>query len=250
MKNEFRNRDNRWNSLHKTGGISAIVIAVLLLGEIIVYAVLPNPTTPVACIELFQRNPLFGLLHYDLLGMISYILFIPMILSFYILLRQNSESGMLIATVLFFIGIAVFFASNTSFSMLSLSRQYTLSETDAERAAILASCRTMLTLFNVQAFMISYIIVSASWIMIGSVMLSGKLFGRFIAYTGILAGASGIIAEVLENTSEALRWVAIAFYFAAVVFLFLWVFLAGRQLLLIGSVLQSSDNKNKANLLD
>lgn len=227
--------DDRWHSLHKIGGISAIMIAILLIGEVFVYSAIPNPISPIEHIELFLKKPLVGLLHFDLLGMIAYLLFIPMILSLYMALRQNNRSVILIATVLFCVGIAVFFATNTAFSMLSLSKQYALIETEAEKAMLLASCQTMITLFNVHAFMVSYIIVSAAWLMIGSVMLWSKLFNRFTAYMGILAGATGIIAEILENTSKALLEVAIAFYFAAIVFLFIWILLTGRQLLHLGA---------------
>lgn len=67
--------------------------------------------------------------------------------------------------------------------------------------------------------------------MIGFVMVRSKIFPTFTSMMGILAGASGIIAEVSENSSEALVGVAIAFYFAAIVFLFLWVVLTGQKLL-------------------
>lgn len=235
--------DTRWYGLHKIGGISAIVIAILLLGEVFVYSVMPNPSSTIGYIELFIKNSLFGLLHFDLLGMISYFLFIPVILSLYMVLKQKSESVALIATVLFFIGIVDFFATNTAFSMLSLSKQYSLAETEAKKAMLLASCQTMITLFKVQAFMISYIIVSAAWSMIGIVMLWSKLFNKFTSWMGILAGATGIIAEILENTSKSLLVVAIAFYFAAIVFLFIWVLQTGRKLLSIGTNLDKSNNK-------
>ena len=137
---------------------------------------------------------------------------------------------MLLAAALFFLGVAIFFATNTGFPMLSLSRQYALLETEAEREALLVSCRTMITLFNVQAFMLSYIIVSASWAILGFTMLGSGLFSRFNAWMGILAGTAGIIAEILENSLRAFPLVAIAIYFSAIVFLFLWVLLTGIRL--------------------
>lgn len=221
--------------LHRLGGIAAILIAVLLIGELLVYAVLPNPSTAVDCIEMFNKNHLVGLLHFDLLGMISYVLFIPVMLSIFQLLRKQNEAIMLSATVLFFIGIAVFFATNTSFSMLSVSKQYALAETEMERTMLLSSYQTLLTIFNVQAFMISYVLVSLAWIMIGVVMLGSKVFSRFIASTGILAGASGILAEIIENAIGSWIYVAIGFYFLAIVFLFLWILSTGRRLLQQGS---------------
>ncbi len=227
--------DDRWRALYRLGGVSARIIAVLLLGEVAVYSVVPNPGTPLEHIEMFLDSPLLGLLFFDLLGMVAYLFFIPVILSLYMALRRQNESIMLIATVLFFIGVAAFFATNTGFSMLSLSKQYAMAKTEAEQKILLSSCQAMVTLFDVNAFLVSYVIVSAAWLMIGCVMLQSHAFGRFTAYMGILSGASGIIAEILENTSTALIGVAIAFYFAAIVFLFLWMLRSGSRLRHLGS---------------
>jgi hypothetical protein len=219
--------EDRWRNLHRIAGITAFAIAILLLGECYVYSVIPNPSTTIGYMDLFLKNPLFGLLHFDLLGMISYLLFIPFTLSLFMLLKGKNEYVTLIATVLFFIGIAVFFSTNTNFSMLSLSKQYSLAKSDTERLIILTSFQTMVTLFKVQAFMTSYIIVSIAWVMFGCVMLKSILFNKFTSCMGILCGISGIVAEIFENTSKALLGLAIAFYFCAVVFLLIWVVLIG-----------------------
>jgi hypothetical protein len=47
-----------------------------------------------------------------------------MFLALYAALRRANKSYMAIAMTLGFVGIAVYFASNTAFSMLSLSDQY------------------------------------------------------------------------------------------------------------------------------
>jgi len=226
----------RLAGLYRAGGVAALMIAVLLLGEIAVYAVFPRPETALHHFELFQQNWLAGLLTLDLLGMISYLLFIPTILALYVALRRTSEAVMAAATALFFVGIADFFATNTAFPVLALSNRYAAASTDAERAVLLAAGEAMFALFNENAFLVSYLIVSAAWAMIGAVMLRSSLFGRATAYAGILAGATGIIAVVLEHISEALVPVAIGFYFAAIVFLLGWVVLIGQRLYRLGTI--------------
>ncbi len=223
--------DSRWQGLYKLGGVTALMIAILLLGEIAVYAILPRPSTAIEYFALFRDNWLAGLLYLDLLGMISYLLFVPMILSLYMALRRTSESVMIVATALFFVGIAAFFATNTAFPMLSLSSQYATATTDTERTMFLAAGQTMIALFNENAFLQSYVIVSAAWTMISGVMLRSNIFSRITAYAGILAGTAGILAVVLEHIlAEDALFLAISLYFAAIVFLFAWVILAGRRL--------------------
>jgi hypothetical protein len=145
---------------------------------------------------------------------------------------------MAVATALFFLGIADFFATNTAFPVLSLSRQFAAATTEAERATLLAAGQAMFTLFNENAFLVSYVIVSAAWTMIAGVMLRSGLFSRLTGYAGVVAGAAGIAAVVLEHAAvtDSLLTIAIALYFAALVSLFLWVVLTGRRLCALGAV--------------
>lgn len=226
---------HRWRNLCKMGGASALIIALLLIGESIVYALLPSTNTPIEIFSLFQRNWLLGLLHFDLLGMIAYLFFIPFTLALYATMKRTDESLMLVAVVLFFIGVAAFFATNTGFSALSLSHQYEIAKTQEERLLLLAACQAMITLFNVNAFLVSYVIVSAAWVMIGVAMLQATVFSRLASYASLLAGACGIIAVLLEHISENTVGTAIAFYFAAIVFLFIWCVTAGTRLYRMGS---------------
>jgi hypothetical protein len=226
--------ESRWNGLYRFGGVTAVAIAVLLLVEILVYSALPQPRTVVERFAQFQTSALVGLLTLDLLGMVSYLLFVPTILSFYMLLRRTNEAITLVATVLFFIGIAAFFATNTAFPILALSNQYATTSSEAERSTLLAAGQSMLTLFNENAFHVSYLIVSTAWLLVSTVMLRSMRFGRITSHAGILSGAAGIIAVVLELSSPKVRLVAISFYFAAIVFLAIWAALAGRRLCQIG----------------
>ena len=65
-----------------------------------------------------------------------------------------------------------------------------------------------------------------------------------VDYVGCNLEETANIAEILENTSKALVGVAIAFYFAAIVLLFLWVLFTGSELLYIGANLDKSNNNN------
>lgn len=230
--------DSHWHGLYRFSGVAAFLIAVLLVGEIIVYAAFPRPESALEHFERFQDNWLVGLLTLDLLGMIAYLAFIPTILALYVVLWRTSQALMAVATVLFFLGIAVFFATNTAFPVLDLSNQYAAATTDEERWITLAAGQAMFTLFNENAFLVSYVMVSAAWLMIATVMLRSAVFGRFTAVAGILAGAAGIVAVVLEHVSgqELILAVAIAAYFAAIVFLLIWVVLTGRRLYQLGTM--------------
>jgi uncharacterized protein DUF4386 len=184
-----------------------------------------RPDSALAHFELFQRDPLAGMLTLDLLGMVSHLLFVPVILAVYVSVRRSSEALAATAVALFVLGVADFLATNTAFPVLSLSARYAAAVTDADRAAILAAGEAMFTLFNENAFLVSYVIVSASWALLGVAMLRSDAFSTRAAWCGILAGASGIVAVALEHGSPSLVAIAIPVYFGAILFLFAWVLL-------------------------
>jgi len=222
--------NENWLKLYRFGSIAAFLIAILMVGEIFVYALIPNRDNPTEVFELFRVNAFAGLLFFDLLGMVSYLLFIPFIISLYLILKKSNWALMTVGTILFFIGITIFFANNNGFSTLSLSKQYEVATSDEEKALLLAACKTMITLFDVNAFMVSYIIVSFAWSMLSYVMIKTSIFSRNTGYIGLLAGLSGMIAEIIENTLNRYLMVAIGFYFLAIVLLIIWVILSGRKL--------------------
>jgi uncharacterized membrane protein YedE/YeeE len=115
--------------------------------------------------------------------------------------------------------------------MLSLSNQYATATTNAEQEMLLAAGKAMITLFEDNAFLVSYVVVSVAWAIMGVAMLRSSVFSQFTSLMGILAGIAGITAVVLEHLPAigALS-IAIALYFWAIVFLFIWVLLIGRRL--------------------
>jgi hypothetical protein len=217
-------------------GAAGRIIAVLLVGEVLVYAFFPRPATALEHFELFQENRMVGLLTLDLLGMVAYLAFIPVVLALYLTLRRASEALMAVAAVLFFLGVADFFATNNLFAVLTLSDQYAAASTSAERELFLSAGQAMFSLFNENAFLVSYVLVSGSWALISVVMLRSQLFSRITGWSGLLAGTAGIVAVILEHASPrpSVLNVAIGFYFSAIVLLFVWVLGVGRRLSRLG----------------
>src|SRR5205085_7345056 len=100
-------------------------------------------------------------------------------------------SVMAIATVLGFVGIAMYIASNPAVAILSLSDHYAAT-TDAQRAIFLAAGQAMLATWQGTAFQTAYILGSVAGVAIGMVMLRSHIFGKVAAYMGILANAVGL----------------------------------------------------------
>ena len=117
--------DAAWKNLYKIGGAAALLVAVFVPIQIIVFVISPPPSTVIGWFTLFQDNWLLGLLDMDLLLIIDQVLTGLVLLALYFVLRRVSQSWMIIALVAALLGIAAYFASTTAFNMLSLSDQYT-----------------------------------------------------------------------------------------------------------------------------
>ena len=221
--------DTNWKPLYKAGGAAALITAVLIPIQIIVFIAWPPPLegTVIDWFTLFQDNRLLGLLSLDLLLMVDYVLLVPIVLALYVALRQTSESFVAIATALYFVAIVVYFTSNTAFEMFSLSEGYAAATTDAQRGMYLAAGQTMLATFEGTAFQVSYVLASVAGIIIGAVMLRSDIFSRVAAYALIVGDVIGlglyvpVIGIFLSIISVPVLWI--------------WYVLISRTLFQLGS---------------
>ena len=234
------NRDLKWKNLHKIGGTAAIIAAVLLLIEIIVFTVWPQPDTVMGYFTLLQTNNLIGLIDFYLLEAISYILFVPMFLAIYVAIKRFNESYMIIAIIFAILGISIFLATNNPFSMLSLSNQYMAATTEAQKSMILASGQAMMINTGQRAvggFNVGFLLISIAGIIVSAVMLKSNKFGKKTAYVGILAFAISLAEYfrmiLLPSSLTLLLIIAIT----SGILLLAWLLLVGRKLLQIGKLM-------------
>lgn len=220
--------DARWRSLYRIAGVAALISAVFIPVQIIVFLAWPPPIEGTArdWFALFQDNQIVGLIDLDVLLVADNMLLIPLLLAFYVLLRRASESIMAAAAALGLLGIALFIASNPAFEMLSLSDRYAAATTEAQRSVFLAAGEAMLATWQGTAFQVAYILGSVAGIAIGAVMLRSGVFGKLTAYMAILGNAVGL----------GLYIPTIGVYIAvfSVVFLEIWYALVARRLFQFG----------------
>jgi hypothetical protein len=220
--------DLSWRSLYRVGGAAALITAVLIPIQVVVFIVWPPPFEGTATdwFTLFRDNPLVGLLDLDLLLVADNVFLVPIFLALYILLRRGSESVMAIATALGFLGIVFFIASNPAFEMLSLSDQHAAATTDAQRAIFLAAGEAMVAAWQGSTFQVAYLLGSVAGIAVGVLMLRSAVFSNVTGYMAILGNAVGLGLYVPV--------VGVYISVFSVLFLEVWYILIGRRLLQLG----------------
>ena len=219
--------DSQWKGLYKVGGLAALVMAVFIPIQTIVFIVSPPPNTVPGWFALFQNNWFLGLLDMDLLLIVDQILMGLVILALYAILKRTNPSSMAIALILGLLGIAAYFASTTAFNMLSLSDQYAAATTDAQRSIVLAAGQMMVSIWTGTAFDVGYVMVGIALLIIAVVMLQSTVFGKATAYVGIVLG----VLSLLPPTAGT---VGIIFSLGSLLPLEIWDILIARKLFQLG----------------
>ena len=215
----------RWQGLFAAAGAGAILTALFIPLQVIVFIASPPPTSHAlgAWFDLFTRNPVLGLVSLDLLMMVEQVLMIPVVLAIWMLAHRASESAALLGTALWLAGGLLILSSNTGFEMLSLSRGYAAAPT-LEQATYLGAAQGMLASYwdMGTSFVFGYVMVSVGAILVGLAMVRARLFGR-------AAGRLLVVANVI-GLGIFVPGIGVGLALGSVLILWVWYLLAGWSL--------------------
>ncbi len=233
------------NSVYRIGGAAALACAlmyVITLGIYVpAYRAGPPPGTVLEWFTLFQANPLTGLFFLGLADIVIMILWGPMTLALYAALKQNGKSWTMIATAFVFVGMAVYLATNTAFSMLSLSHQYAAAATEAQKSIVLAAGQAMIAVGEGTGG--QYTGMPLAWLaglILSVIMLRSKVFSKATAWTGIvglgLLSASIPFAGYTTTgpTTAVVSAIIAVTYMGGGLLSLAWYILVGLRLLKLG----------------
>ncbi len=237
-----------WKRLYRVGGLAALMAGVFfrrnIAAEIGLFIQREPPAGVAEWFALLQGNRLLALAYLNVFDLVNYVLLGLMFLALYAALVRVARSAVLIATALGLTGIAVALASNTAFSMLSLSDQYATATTETQRTTLLAAGQAMLALNRFStpgahpgaAGTVSLLLVAVASIVISVVMLRSAAFNRVTAYVGILAGALDVAYCIAYAFAPGLdsELLAVLFIPAAGLFLMIWHIMVGWRLYRLG----------------
>ncbi len=240
-----------WNGLYRAGGIAALLAGVLfrrnIAAEIALFSQHGSPASAGDWFALLQDNRLLGLVSLNILDVVNYALLALMFLALLAVLRPANKSVMAIAAAFGFLGIAVYLASNTALSMLSLSNQYAAATSEAQQVHLLGAGEAMLAINRFasagapgSAGYVSLLLVAAAGLITSLVMLRSRAFNRATAYVGILAAALDLAYCTAYLSLPGVEMLAVFFIPAAGLLLMVWHILIGWRLLRLGKAMPQS----------
>ena len=240
--------DSDWTSLYRVGGVAALMAGIIFrrnLGvEISLFSPQKQPDTIIDWFALLQNNRILGLAYLNIFDLVNYTLVGLMFIALYAVLKRANKSIMAIATALSFLGIAVYFASNTALSMLSLSDQYAAATTDAQKTLLLAAGQALLAINRFSnpgahpgaGGYMSLLLIAAAGMITSIAMLRSAVFSRATAYVGTLASALDLAYCIAFACVPAAGsgLLAVLFIPAAGLLLMIWHILIGLRLYQLG----------------
>ncbi len=226
-----------WTSLYRLGGGAALFTLVVSLGEILI-SFIPGTNSPsfetataVEWFSLFQNNWFVGLRSLGLLNLIGTAAMAPMFFALCAAHEQTSKALGGFATVLFFIGIAVYIANNMAFPMLSLSSRYAAA-TDTQKLSLAAAGEAILNLgqsHSPSTFM-GFLLTEVASLLMSLVMLRGARFSKATAYAGIAAWTLLILFEVGSAFVPAADKITMVVVIIGGLLMMVWCVLTAREL--------------------
>ena len=199
---------DHWKPLYRAGAVAPLVTMATYVVEVVgVLLVGDNyPTKALDWFSLFADRRLLGLLALNVFDVISIALLGVMFVALYIVLRQWSQSIMLIALFFALLGITVFVASRADMgsTMLKLSDQYAAAATGPQRDQLLAVAQALAVSVRATIDTMGFFFVAAASLLISIVILRSKAFDRATAYVGIFGFIVTLVSRVSLVTGASL----------------------------------------------
>ncbi|HEY2948976.1 MAG TPA: hypothetical protein VGJ53_11355 [Micromonosporaceae bacterium] len=138
--------DDRWRVLFRSGAVAAMISALFIPIQIVVFLTSDPPLDGTAgdWFALLAHDRLVGLIDLDLLLVADNVVLIPILLALFVVLRRTQASVMLLATAFGLSSVAMYIATNPAVGMASLADAYARAPTAAERASALGAAETLL----------------------------------------------------------------------------------------------------------
>jgi hypothetical protein len=232
--NDTKIEDSSWRNVSRIGGVAAFISVVCaLITMTVIITIGGEPSTATEYFALLNNDRIVGLLRMDFASVINLSSYYLMFFGIYTVLRRENRAYATLATALAFVGITLWFANHSAFSMISLSDQYAAARTDVERSQLLAAGKAIISsdMWHSTGAIMGGIFLESAAVLISFVMLRSKVFGKVIAWIGILTHGLDLAHIVIGIFSPKVGVILMA---VAGPLILVWLPLIGLKLIKLG----------------
>ena len=194
-------------SLYRVGIIAATFMVTMIPVQIAFYLIWPHPTNIVDWFTLFNNNWIIGLISFDFLYMLSMIASIFLYIALFFALVERHKALSLFALIIGLIGLTIYFPSNTSIEMLSISKQFFNASSELEKRLFVASGQTLYATWQGTSYSVYYVLNGIALILFFLAMIKDNKFRKSTTYIGLTSGILMLVpatAGVLGMTMSLL----------------------------------------------
>lgn len=175
-------------------------LAVVVIYFIVIAVLGGKPDSVEEYLTVLQANQLVGVLRGDIFNLLIVTLYLGLFPGIYLALRRVNSIGAVDSSLLILIAIVLCFASNSDFSMLHLSEQYTLSVTESQRSQIIAAGEaiTAADMWNSTNAFVSGLFLQGAGVWISIIMLRSKDLNKVTAIAGLLGNGLDLLQHLLH----------------------------------------------------
>jgi hypothetical protein len=225
-----------WNPLYRTGGIAALLAAILFRRNIgaevsLFTGVAAIPHSAADWYALLQSNPFVGLSFLAVFDLIDYALVGVTFLALAAALWTSHRSIAAIALASGMVGVAVSLSSNISLTVFSLNQQYAAATAVARKDALLAAGQTVLAtggplaIYPTTGAYSSLLLIALAGLLFSVILLRSH---RAAGIVGLLASGCDLVYCLTIFFAPSLRAFLLA---AGGLFWMIWHLLVGLRLL-------------------
>ena len=149
---------------------------------------------------------------------------IPGYYALYAVHRKHSAYA-LFALLIFIGGTVIFVSGNTALTMYDLSNKYVTATTEAQKTLYAAAGEAMLAkgAHGSMGVFIGFVLPGIAGIIMSSVMLSGKIFGKVTSYFGLIGSVLITLYLTLVTFAPGIKNMATAFAAPGGILLMVWM---------------------------
>lgn len=185
----------------------SFLMLILMIVHLVVYVVVPPPQSVKGIFELFEQNPVLGIISFDLLYMINNFIMIFIFLTLFMLLYHERPTTSVLGLVFGLIAIACYYPSNPTFEMLSLSVKYFQAPL-VDQALFIAAGEALMAGYTGTSFDVYYVFSALALILFNYALLKSPNHKKSLGGWGmtsaifmVVPSSAGLIGMVFALLS-------------------------------------------------
>lgn len=244
--------DSQWYSIYKLGGmaaLSAVLVGLIEMAIMFLPGGNASQETILDWFTLFQENWFLGLRNLGLLNILANTLAIPVFFALYAAHRRDANAPYAaLATIIAFLGLGIFYATNRAFPMLDLSHQYAAATTETQRAMVEAAGLSMLSVgqSHTPGTFLGFFLAEVAGMMLSIIMLQSRIFSKTAAYAGILGFSLLLVFEFFSSFVTGLSQMTMTLAMLGGLLSMAWYILIARRLFQLGQLLSNTPRHGRS----